>query len=569
MSRNLTAILLAAAMVLCLFAGCGNDKSPAESSAVSAVSSTSEASKATAEPSETVVSDPEPAVSTEETVEAPTVTYPISDDGATISYWFAHSPDLPNLLPNYFDDCTAWKAGEEATGVTVDFTYCVAQAASETFDLMVASGDYPDLLDNCVDRYSTGAEGAIADEVILDLVDLIDTDMPDYAAVLAQHPDVVRDITTDEGHMAGIYTVYDEVRQPDAGPMIRKDWLEALDLEVPQTYDDYKDVLLAFKNAYGCSTPLALSSDGVPENNYLVAGYGVAGKTADEGGINMPFYVVDGQVKYGIVEEGFREYVTMLNQWFNEGLISSDYPTADNGTTGNLVVNGQSGIWYGGSGAITLYSVMVTDPEFHAVAIPDAVKKEGDVNHFSTVTTYNAPVSISAIAENPSLCAQWLNFWFTEQGSQLANYGVEGEGCAIAEDGTAGFSDLILNNPDGTGYRECLSLYTVTCVPYYSHVNRDMVTYTEDVAAASGIWASNRDNEYNYPKTASLTTQENEDFASLYSDITTVINEQVPTFVLGIRSMNEWDSFVQGLKDMGIEDCIALKQDAYDRYIAR
>ena len=141
--------------------------------------------------------------------------------------------------------------------------------------------------------------------MILDLVDLIDTDMPDYAAVLAQHPDVVRDITTDEGHMAGIYTVYDEVRQPDAGPMIRKDWLEALDLEVPQTYDDYKDVLLAFKNAYNCSTPLALSSDGVPENNYLVAGYGVAGKTVDEGGTNMPFYVVDGQVKYSAICDYF------------------------------------------------------------------------------------------------------------------------------------------------------------------------------------------------------------------------------------------------------------------------
>ena len=49
--------------------------------------------------------------------------------------------------------------------------------------------------------------------------------------------------------------------------MIRKDWLEALDLEVPQTYDDYKDVLLAFKNAYNCYTPLALYSDGVTENN--------------------------------------------------------------------------------------------------------------------------------------------------------------------------------------------------------------------------------------------------------------------------------------------------------------
>ena len=29
----------------------------------------------------------------------------------------------------------------------------------------------------------------------------------------------------------------------------------------------------------------------------------------------------------------------------------------------------------------------------------------------------------------------------------------------------------------------------------------------------------------------------------------------------------QFDSFVQQLKDMGIEDCIVLKQTAYDRYL--
>jgi hypothetical protein len=33
--------------------------------------------------------------------------------------------------------------------------------------------------------------------------------------------------------------------------------------------------------------------------------------------------------------------------------------------------------------------------------------------------------------------------------------------------------------------------------------------------------------------------------------------------------MDQWDSFVETLYDMGIEDCIALKQAAYDRYLAR
>jgi hypothetical protein len=33
--------------------------------------------------------------------------------------------------------------------------------------------------------------------------------------------------------------------------------------------------------------------------------------------------------------------------------------------------------------------------------------------------------------------------------------------------------------------------------------------------------------------------------------------------------MDEWDDFVQDIKDLGIEDCIAIKQAAVDRYYSR
>ena len=175
-------------------------------------------------------------------------------------------------------------------------------------------------------------------------------------------------------------------------------------------------------------------------------------------------------------------------------------------------------------------------------------------------------VHVICVIAHPELAAKWLNFWFTDKGSQLANYGVAGEGF---DEASGGFSELILNNPDGLNYRDCLSQYTVTCVPYYNHVNRDMATYNSDVVEASAIWSSNRDDAYNYPGMATLDSDESAEFAQLYSDLGTVVSEQLPEFVMGVKDMSEWDGFVQTLKDMKIERCIELKQSALDRYLER
>lgn len=53
-----------------------------------------------------------------------------------------------------------------------------------------------------------------------------------------------------------------------------------------------------------------------------------------------------------------------------------------------------------------------------------------------------------------------------------------------------------------------------------------------------------------------------------FSDIDTYMDETVSKFVVGDLSLDQFDSFVQQLKDMGIEDCIAIEQAAYDRYLA-
>ena len=45
------------------------------------------------------------------------------------------------------------------------------------------------------------------------------------------------------------------------------------------------------------------------------------------------------------------------------------------------------------------------------------------------------------------------------------------------------------------------------------------------------------------------------------------MDENVVKFIVVDKSLDEFDAYVDTLIAMGIEDCIALEQAAYDRYV--
>ena len=67
----------------------------------------------------------------------------------------------------------------------------------------------------------------------------------------------------------------------------------------------------------------------------------------------------------------------------------------------------------------------------------------------------------------------------------------------------------------------------------------------------------------------SLTAEESEAYSSPYNDIKTYVEENVPLFIRGDRSLDEWDDFVATLYQFGLQDCIDIYQAAFDRYNAR
>ena len=61
------------------------------------------------------------------------------------------------------------------------------------------------------------------------------------------------------------------------------------------------------------------------------------------------------------------------------------------------------------------------------------------------------------------------------------------------------------------------------------------------------------------------TKEENETYTEKWPDIETYVKENVVNFITGNKPLSEWDNYVKTLKDMGIEDVVAVKQAWYDR----
>ena len=95
-------------------------------------------------------------------------------------------------------------------------------------------------------------------------------------------------------------------------------------------------------------------------------------------------------------------------------------------------------------------------------------------------------------------------------------------------------------------------------------------SYTMDIQfECADVWDTNADSDYQMPTAISMTADESERYSAIYSDIQTLISENLSKFAVGERSMDEWDDFVQQIQDMGIQECIELKQAAVDRFYTR
>ena len=569
--KKVLAYLLCTCLMLSLLSACGSSaassassagEKPAESAASAPTSAaepeaTQEPMPDSSEPEGSVLSVLEP----EEKDESTTLNYFPVDD-TSISWWFSYVDDITP------DDSQFFQQMQERTGVKVAWQCPNKQTAAENFNLMIASGDWTDMVTGLGGMYTTGLNGALEEGIIQDLTEVVQENMPAYQNVLASNEEYTVDTKLDDGRIAAIYGLQAEGYPASVGMAIRKDWLDDLGMDLPRTYDEYHDVLTAFKSEKGATSPLLISASGTENNNFWFTGYGVAGTLDQTRGL-YPFYQKDGEVHFSVTEDGFRDALEMLSDWYAEGLIYKDFMSGDIMTGMNMAMTGETGLY-------TTFLTTLSNPDSatggQAWPALMPLKQEGDEIHFGLavdlVEGVSAGTCITATAEDTELCARWLDYLYTADGQLLANYGVEGVSFEYV-DGKPQLMDIVLNNPT-YGTNVALNYYALNISMGLLDWSRTTVNYTDAQKAALEIW-SEGDTDYNYPTNVTMTTQESEEFNRTYSDISTNVSENVLAFITGSRPLDDenWDAFVSGIEGMGIQKCVELKQAALDRYLSR
>ena len=486
-------------------------------------------------------------------------TYPIKTD-KTLTVYIPLESNAAQSVKNLGDTEFA-KEFERQTGVKVEYQH-PSNGSSESFNLMLASDTLPDIICHYWPDFPGGAAKAVKDGYIIDTTELTKKYAPNYTKLLEENPEWKKYVTTDEHKMFG-FPAITEV-QSSGGLIIRQDWLDDLGLEMPETIDEWEQVLTAFRDKKGAKAPLSMDTSGFR-----------SGAFAGAFGLQLGWFVDNGELKYGYYEESYRDFLTKMNDWYNKGLFDNNFSTSDSKVFTANILNGKSGATYGGiTGGIAKFNSAKegSDPKYKVVAAPFPTAKKGTVPEFGQYSP-NVGVfymAISTSCKDPELATRWIDYAYSKQGQMIYNYGVEGESYTM-QDGKPVYTDKILNptGDDTTG--KVLSYYAKPYNCYASVTLLDaykQTLKTDEMKNAYEVWGNTNQKNRLCP-TLYPTSDEQSEIANIQNAIDTYVREMFIKFVMGVEPLSSFDDYCANLRQMGVEKLIELKNAAYKRSMSR
>ena len=268
---------------------------------------------------------------------------------------------------------------------------------------------------------------------------------PNFKKVLDENPEIAKQVTTDEGQIFCFPAIGEKSVNVTSGYYFRQDMLEKVNMEAPTTIDEWEAALTAFKDESGVEKPLSGTSA-----NFIGTSSWLAGAFDTYSG----YYIRDGKVQYGFLDASYKDYIATMNKWYEAGLIDAEIFGNDSKIVNSNLLNDKSAVGFGhiGSAIGTLTnSAAETNPAFKLVGVQYPVLEEGDepkfINRSWDVRTDHA-AAITTACEDVEAAIRFLDFWYSEEGSLMKNFGTEGVSYEMV-DGYPTYTDLILKNPDG------------------------------------------------------------------------------------------------------------------------
>ncbi len=591
MKKKLLALLLTAALALTILSGCGSKTesasgssaaSPAPDSAPAAVS-TPETTPQEEEASAAEASIPE---EEEEVVEGPvagdkdfdwSVFEPLSEEPVTLTMFYTQPPPLAAIMDSPNDMSLLYQKFEEITNVHIDFQMVNMMDASTTFTLMIAGGDYCDIINDALNYYDT-ADQAYEDGIAVDLTEYPDS-VPNFMALLEQYPQIRSDLETLEGHILNMPRIDIPIGQAaESGLLIRKDWLDELGLDIPNSYDEMHDVLAAFKSSYNVTDPYIMPYQVLSPWGLMSAGYGIPA-VADANN----FYVdlETDKVELATTSDAYYDYLCMFRDWYQEGLINPNFVSqASNLPDESIISSEQTGIWFSDLAYIKTYQELLAsinpNSELALMGDPGIDDQRSGYMKKQFTSAGRGGFSVSEQCDDVALALSWCDMWYNPDLTQFINYGYEGETFEYDENGKPVLGGIIVNNDLGLpSLKMANGVYLCTSGGFIYDLHKYDLEFTDLQKEAYTDWLITADDPStvvtsDIPGGAKLTADEADVVTTAMGDINTHVGEMALKFVTGAVELTpeSYAAYVTDIEGMRLQEALDAMQSAYDRYLS-
>ncbi|CAN7402452.1 ABC transporter substrate-binding protein [Paenibacillus sp. LjRoot153] len=509
--------------------------------------------------------------------------FPITKNKITMSAFAPQSANIADLNSNWF---TKYLEGKTNIHLNWQLVPGETAALNEKKQLLLASGDYPDIFmqGNLTkeEQLLYGQQG-----VLLPLNKLIDQYAPNIKKAFKDIPYLEKAITAPDGNIYAIPSVNECYHcQFSAKMWVNTKWLQKLGLSAPKTTDDFYNMLKAFKekdpNGNGKADEIAFT--GSPTGWHTDIETFVMNSFVYFNADNNYFMMNGGKLATSVDQPGFKKGLQFLNKLYAEGLIDkeaftqkSDALSQKGNSPGPAIAGAIPAGWFG---EFTDASPTATrHKDYDPIAPLTGPDGASFAAHYIGIG--NSVFAVTNKNKNPEAAIRLADYLYTDEGTTMSNFGEEGRNWVKADandkntrgtaakfkvkETTYGVGQVQNDhwNQMGPGLRS--SEYRETAYAASQDIYTMDGLETRLYKATKELYEGHQPKE-EFPTDIFLTNDQANQVKQLKPIITDYVKQSMLQFIMGAKSIDkDWDAYVKGLKDSGMDQFIKIYQDAYDK----
>lgn len=463
-----------------------------------------------------------------------------------------------------------YDVAEERTGIHVDYISGPEEAADvySEVDQRVISGDLPDAVMTKLAQTSVyGPQGVFAD-----LAPYIEKYAPNLQKYIDDNPDYKALVTDTDGHIYGLCK-----ETPIFADLIgyRVDHFKAagIDPDSIVNVDDFTKALETLKAYYGKDNPNYYPLTGRDTAIRFASWFGAASSisSTESNGIYINGHYKDGSID--IMSDGAYKMVETMKKWYDEGLIQPEWVagTFSEADWEAAMLNGNGSIFYDFYNRAEWFMENGgpdNDPNYQMGVLNFIKDDNGNPQKMTVSMKYNdecvTAVNANCSEDKIKTILTFIDYFYSEEGEILANYGVEGESFKTDANGDKEFiADYQTEEatPAGEKRWSFLSDRFTVCKPVD---NEAFFKWNAPlIAEATGRLFTDENLGTSY--VLKFTDDQSKEVTNLLASVFDAQMSGIAQFIDGTRELtpDNWAAFQQEMNDLGLSRIEEIQLAAY------